>query len=180
MSDHGKHDDHDSDLLEDLGYETADVNYTAKGLSALSFGFIAFIIGSFVIAWLFWTAADRVKFFQSPRSEPTARRPLPPEAPLLQSNITAVEDMVDLRKEERAKMDEMKWADDHKSAVIPVEDAMEIVLARGLPTRANPHVPSDYDQVLPNDVTVSGVKSESLDGGEKTMQSTQEHMGGTE
>ena len=151
MSDHGHEPETsmDNDLLEDLGYETTDVDLRGKVISWHAFAFVAFIAFSFGVAWLYWTVADRSDgnpYFMSPKKpENVARRELPPEVPLLQSNITAAKDMHVLREQEAERMNKAEWIDgSRKAAIIPVENAIEIVAHRGLPTRPGAGVPSDY------------------------------------
>lgn len=149
MSDHDKNEMHDDDLLDEMGYEQADMDLSGGTVSKVSLTFIVFIIASLGVSWLYWTAADRVGFFKSPENQRNVeRRELPPEVPILQSNITAHEDMVSLRKVEEAKLNAVGWNEDSDTAKIPVENAIEILAARGLPTRANPGMPDDYEHVV--------------------------------
>lgn len=148
MSDHGHGHGHepDVDVLEEMGYETTDINLNRKSVTALSFWFIAFIAFSFGVAWLYFTVYGRVTGFFGPDQKPqeVVRRELPPEVPLLQSNRTAAKDMHDLAADEKTRMSEAGWNEGEVTARIPVSAAIDIVASRGLPTRAGAKIPDDY------------------------------------
>lgn len=141
---HDPLDDRDMDLLEEMGYEPTDTaSESPIGQYTLwFFGFLAVMMG---VSFLFLTVADRVQGFKFTQQR-DERRVLPPEGtPLLQSNVTAHKDMKDLRKEELEKLNASGWTDElQDTAKIPVNRAMEIVVDRGLPTRAGAGVPDDY------------------------------------
>jgi len=64
-------------------------------------------------------------------------------APLLQSNITAKKDTVDLRKKEADKLATYGWANKEKTAAkIPVEEAMNMVASQGKLPRWAPAAPA--------------------------------------
>lgn len=144
--DHGHEPEQDLDLLADMGYERSDFNLTAPALSKLSIGFLVFIGACFVAAWLVWDVLDRTDYFKaSPKPVNAARRQLPKEVPLLQSNATAKKDMEDLRALEETKLNASEWTNESRTvAKIPVESAIELVAKRGMPTRANAGIPSEY------------------------------------
>ena len=154
MSDHEKHDDHglnDGDLLEEMGYEQTDMDLRGSTVSKVSIWFIVFIAASFGFSWFYWTAIDRVGggFFTSPEETRNVnRRELPETVPILQSNATAHEDMVTLRAEEEGKLNAAEWNEDGATAKIPVDNAIEILAARGLPTRDDPGTPDDYEHIV--------------------------------
>ncbi len=148
MSDHGhgNEPEKDLDLLADMGYEKSDFNLSAPVMTKLSIGFFGFIAVCFVAAWLFWDGIDRTDYFKkADKPENTARRQLPKEIPLIQSNATAKKDMEDLRKLEQQKLTASGWANESKTiAKIPVSSAIDLIVEKGLPTRANPGVPAEY------------------------------------
>lgn len=175
MSDHGP-EKLDYDLLEDMGYETSDVDLSAKTVSWVSGGLVAFIVASLFIAWWFFVGIGRVTGFGvDPKETEVVRRELPPEVPLLQSNATVQEDMVALRREENAKLNAAEWNEGGRTAKIPVANAIEIVANRGLPTRTGAGIPGDYDLTIrdrepmsvmdmPKDEALGG-QSDEEDGG---------------
>ena len=131
----------DLDVLEELGYEPTDeaVNSPVGKFTAWFFIFIGVMI---VMAWTFYTVADRVDGFKFNQDRPT--RVMPPDGtPLLQSNITAHADMEKLRHEEHEKLESYKKNPETGNYQIPIEKAMDIVVERGVPTRANAGVPED-------------------------------------
>lgn len=144
---HGHNHDQDMDLLEGMGYEPRDMDLSGKTVGLNVIALVVFIVASFVIAWWFLVLYGRTTgFFREP-GQPVnvARRQLPPEVPRLQSNTTAKLDMVKLRTEEAAKLNAVEWTDTSKThARIPVENAIEILAHRGLPTRSGAKVPADY------------------------------------
>lgn len=150
MSDHG-HDEKpvDMDLLEEMGYEPTDVNLERKPVTWVTIGFVGFIGFSIFVSWLFWTAADRVEFFKSPDNRVERRRMPARDIPLVQSNVTAKKDMHDLRALEKEKLNATGWVEGEEGvAKIPVADAMRILAERGVPTRENAGLPSDYKPVV--------------------------------
>ncbi len=150
---HGHGNEPDVDVLEEMGYETTDINLNRGTVGWLSFWFIAFIAFCFLVAWLYFTLYGRVTGFFGPDQKPqeVVRRQLPPAVPLLQSNRTAAKDMHELREEELVKLNALEWNEDRKTAKIPVTDAIEILAERGLPTRANAGIPADYVDRAPVD-----------------------------
>jgi hypothetical protein len=142
MSDH--HDDietRDLDLLEEMGYEPTDEAAQSPVGKYTAYFFIFFAV---MVACVYATMGvlDRVGEF-SFKQERSARV-MPPSGTLLQSNVTAHGDMVKLREAEKNAAS--TYAHDEKTGTykIPVEQAMKIVVERGLPTRPNAGVPEDY------------------------------------
>lgn len=126
----------DVDVLMEMGYEPID-EAGGSNISKMSAWFFGFFIFSLFLSWGFIAVADRVpgmKFTQERQP-----RPMMPgkDVPLLQSNATAAKDMYDLRKIEVEKSTAMGWNDaGQKSAKVPVDTAMEIVVKRGLPYKS--------------------------------------------
>ncbi|MCU0316882.1 MAG: hypothetical protein MUC92_09845 [Fimbriimonadaceae bacterium] len=122
------------DVLEEMGYERSDVPVEAlRKPTAIFFG------GSilcFLIAWGFVAVVDR-SMVVTPTDAEIERKVSPPEGtPILQSNITAKKDMVQLRAIEREKATKLEINPENPNvATIPIDDAMRIVTERGLPSR---------------------------------------------
>ncbi|MES1227962.1 MAG: hypothetical protein ABUL72_04775, partial [Armatimonadota bacterium] len=96
------------------------------------------------VAWGVIGLVDRTQV-TAPHDAALKRSLMPPvSAPLLQSDITAKEDIETLREEEEKKMNHTGWIEKEPGyAQIPVETAMKIVEERGLPTRPNAKEPED-------------------------------------
>lgn len=145
MSDHTENHNENLDVLENLGYEQSDIDASPKVLTTHSAIFLGFIIFSFGMAWITLSVLDRADSFKFGRANTEVQRTPPDEAPLLQSNITAKKDMVDLRHKEEEKLNSYEEVEDHPGTYkIPVKKAMEIVAERGLPTSADASIPEDY------------------------------------
>ncbi|MCB0826480.1 MAG: hypothetical protein KDC26_09840 [Armatimonadetes bacterium] len=146
MSDHHDPlDDRDFDVLEELGYEPVDINASGKNVFANFAAVFVFFLAMAAVSWYFLVAVDRSDSLTI-KTPPQQERPRVPEAPapLLQSNITAQKDMVMLRREENEKLNALEVTEDKKAVKIPVDQAMDILAEKGLPTRANAGTPEDY------------------------------------
>jgi hypothetical protein len=133
MRDHSKEPD-DKNLLEEMGYEPTDIK--SQVLPRTTGIFFLFVIVSFGLSWLFIyiVAPDMAIVPDASRLE--RKRVPPPEAPLVQSSMTAKKDMIELAREETAKATTYAWTDRNNGKVrIPIDQAMEIVARDGLPER---------------------------------------------
>jgi hypothetical protein len=132
----------DKNLLEEMGYEPMDVDPGAfpRGTAV----FAVWLAATVGIAWLFtaWLSPTTVR---PPADEALNRRAEPPPGvPRVQSNVTALQDMKDLRARESERVNGYGWSDRKSGrAYIPVELAMEKVLRDGLPTRPGARMPED-------------------------------------
>ena len=132
------------DPLTDLGYEPRDVNVGALGKWTIGlFGFIAI---SIVISWFVIAGANcgPVKFdglgaSYSGHPDQFKARKIPGEPyPLLQNNVTAKADIMDVRREEETRLHGYGWANTAKSrATLPVDKAIELIALRGAPKTGN-------------------------------------------
>jgi hypothetical protein len=116
-------------------YERSDVN--VRGI--LGFG-LGLVIAAAVIHLLMWWLLDALAIreaAQEPPPSPLAVRPgqsVPPE-PRLQ--ISPPRDMQELRAAEETLLHSYGWVDQQAGVVrIPIERAMQVLVERGLPTRA--------------------------------------------
>lgn len=134
MSDHHTHDDLDlqSPVHEGSGHETTDISTRPL---------VLFLIG-LVVSLVLVLAVLRVQFsfFEAdqdlPQPGPTPLPALadgPRREPTIQKAPEA--DMDELRAEDKARLNTLQWNDPGKTAVIPIDDAMKIVVTKGLPTR---------------------------------------------
>lgn len=141
MSDHNNEplEERDWELLEEMGYEPTDepASSPVGKYTAAFFIFLGVMIG---ISFGFLQVADRVDGFKFGQKRERAIMP-PDGTPLLQSNVTAWGDMKKLRAEEKTKMHGYAENPEDGTYRIPIEKAMEIVVDRGLPTRAGAEVP---------------------------------------
>jgi hypothetical protein len=124
------HDDH-------VHHERTDVNVS---------GVLLFAVGLFVVAavvhlliWVLFGFFDSREAVRRAREYPLAaaqENQVPPE-PRLQTNPR--EDMRELRDREDEVLTSYGWVDKHAGiARIPIEEAMKIVVERGLPARQVP------------------------------------------
>lgn len=143
MHDHGHNPDIDKDLLEQLGYEGRDVQVDWRiGSSAVLFFVSVFVaIG---VAWSVIGLVDRTQH-SAPTAQRMQRPMMPPKnVPMLQSDVTAKKDMEVLRSEEHKMMESSGWMkEDPGFARMPVDQAMQVVAQRGLPTRADAKDPEE-------------------------------------
>ncbi len=99
----------------------------------------ALLTGGLMIALLVWTLLHFLLIWSAPRAMPefplaqSQARRLPPE-PRLQTNPRG--DLLELRQKEDRILNSYGWIDrDAGIARIPIERAMELTAARGLPSR---------------------------------------------
>ncbi len=141
------------DPLVELGYEIRDVN--TNGLLKGTIGFFLFTIASGVIGFVIFRLLFTAGF--STAAEPTRLIPQAPN-PIVQSNITAKTDIMDLRQQEDAKLNgPIGWVDASKTKLhIPIERAMDIIAERGVP-KTGADVPAQSKGHTPD--TTIGEKS---------------------
>jgi hypothetical protein len=129
---HAAHDDGDHN--PGVHHETTDVNISAIILSG-----VALIVSAVLISFVVWVL---FKYFESREARRlTPEYPLaatqairvPPE-PRLQTNPR--EDLQDLRAQENQILNSYGWIDKNTGVVrIPIDEAMKLVVQRGLPSR---------------------------------------------
>lgn len=119
MSDHHAKLDHDDDrsLSEEMGFEVRDMDTAMAGKAAVWF----FIFVGVMLA-LAAGSMIAIRAFEGPSNATDEFRRLPEQPnPLLQSNATAWQDMVDLRAKEKAGL---KAEGDEPVLEIPIDEAM--------------------------------------------------------
>jgi hypothetical protein len=133
MSDsHENKNKQDENLLEGLGYEEEDLDVTQSpkvftGLFVSLTVTVALCLVIFV-----WIAPDLTFRGYTPESQIERTRMPEAPAPLLQSNITAKQDTIDLKKLENEKKNTWGWAtQDQRFAKVPVDQAIEKVGSTG-------------------------------------------------
>jgi hypothetical protein len=133
MRDHEyREDGRPEDLLQELGYETQDIQYGKFAVyGAYFFGFLFLcVISGFAI--MYFMSPTKLVGGRTADYEPKVKAPL--SAPLLQSNITARTDIMSLRRKETAAMTTPMIIDQARGIYrIPVKDAIDIIAQRGLP-----------------------------------------------
>jgi len=115
------------------GYEVRDVN--ARGVTILAVGLSAIVVVAMALMVVLfdWLAARAARGQQPPLSLAGAPDALPPD-PRLQAH--PARDLAAMRAEEQATLDGYAWVDREAGIVsIPIQEAMERVVARGLPVR---------------------------------------------
>jgi hypothetical protein len=129
---HAAHDDGDHNA--GIHHETTDVNISAIILSG-----VALIVSAVLISFVVWVL---FKYFESREARRVAPEyPLaatqevrvPPE-PRLQTDPR--QDLQDLRAQENQILNSYGWIDKNTGVVrIPIDEAMKLVVQRGLPSR---------------------------------------------
>ncbi len=124
---HTSGDEKREDPLVDMGYETKDLNIS--GIAKASIGFFGFIVFSLVAAALImvWVYNWRAGILARTRPPVTP----PPPFPLLQNNVEARTDLMDLRQHEQLILT-TKGTNKDGSLRIPVADAMKIIAREGI------------------------------------------------
>jgi len=114
------------------GYEKSDANPS----SLLRFGFVLLV--TLVLAWgaskWIFDYFDRVQSLGPPPTPFEQGRPVPP---LPQLQVHPVQDLEQFRAGQEKALDSYGWVDQSRGIVhIPIGRAMDLLLERGLPTRA--------------------------------------------
>lgn len=124
----------DLSLLEEMGYEPQDVDVKHMPVHA-----IALFVSILVVLGLSYLIMLVINPDSVGRRDAEQFRSMPEEPnPLLQTNVTAQLDMVQLREREHEVMHGYGWSDlEGGKAHVPVDRAMEMVLEEGLPTRGS-------------------------------------------
>ncbi len=117
-----------------IGYEQSDVN--ARGVLIFAAALLAVGIVIHVLIWLLFLVFDtrqaRGQTLQYPLAVQQEQR-LPPE-PRLQTNPR--QDLLDMRAAEDQILTSYRWVDRNAGVVrIPIDQAMKLVVERGLPAR---------------------------------------------
>lgn len=136
MRDHQyREDGRPEDLLQELGYETQDIQYgkfARYGVFFLAF-FLLMIVSGFLIMFLMTST----KLSGGRTVDYTPKTQAPPSTPLLQTNITARTDIRSLRMKETEALTTPAVKDErHGSYRIPIDQAIELTAERGLPKTA--------------------------------------------
>ena len=143
--------------MTEQGYEGRDVK--TDGLWKHAVAMYIFIGLSCLAAYIFLKGFD-AKQASAPAPE-TLERARVPEGndPLLQSNVTAMKDMKDLRHEERVKTETYRWIDEEAGVVgIPVEAAMDAMLEEGFPVMDTSETVEDIVDDLTTDQSEEAVQ----------------------
>ena len=127
------------------GHETADVNVWAVG----KFGVALVILCVIALGMLL----GLMKFFQS--REATSKAPTVDPVKLFpepQLQKTPVQDLQAVRTEEEKMLTGYGWVDPQKGLVrIPIDQAIDVLAKRGLPSRTQPPVSTVNDVTVPTE-----------------------------
>jgi len=117
------------DPLVELGYEVRDLNTVA--IRNATIGFFIFTFASVAIGFGVYRVMNPTVFHQQP---PTNRVIASAPYPMVQTNMTAKTDIMDIRQHETSVLTApIGWADEQKTHLhLPIDRAMEIVVAKGL------------------------------------------------
>lgn len=150
MHDHSPEDEIPVAELQRMGYDPRDVTIAPlqKGL----FGFIIFTtvtiaLAVFVYKYLDYLARTGAVQVEPPQlTQETVFRE-PPQAPLLQSDTTVKTDIHTLLTREDQLLNGYGWVDEEKAiARVPIGQAMDMLLARGLKTPGGSNSPEEGRQ----------------------------------
>jgi hypothetical protein len=123
------------DPLVEIGYEVRDLNTVA--IRNATIGFFVFAIGSALIGFACYRVMNPTVFEPST----TSNRVVPAAPyPLIQSNMAAKIDIMDIRQHETKELTApIGWTDSSKTHLhVPIERAMDIIAKNGLkPTGAS-------------------------------------------
>lgn len=134
MSAHG---DPSSNRNEDVTFETTDVATKPVVLSVLSLAVFT-VIFTIVGHYVFFGFAAREEA-SSPPANPLASEHAVKEPPAPRLQVDAVGDLKAFRAEQAAIIGRLAWVDESAGVVqVPIERAMELLLAKGLPARSGP------------------------------------------
>jgi hypothetical protein len=126
-------------------------------------GFVVFLglmlVVTFIVVWLVMRVLLHVSFSSDGVPSPFAGSVVVPEPqiqPSTNHNTLDWQDLAAFRADENRKLTESAWiGPDKKFARIPIEDAMNALLAQGLPTRQGPPAGGPAD--LPVDGGAGGL-----------------------
>ena len=117
------------------GYETRDVNF--KGLMRANLIFAAFAIGSAAIGYLLYIYWANPSIYHNP--DRAVERIIPKDPfPLLQDNMTAKTDIMDMRQAEDHRLGGAPVQKEDGSYTIPIEAAKTLVLEGAKPGFVSP------------------------------------------
>ncbi len=139
----------DYDELRRMGYDRRDVSL--KSFNKMIFWFFAITTAFIPLTWGIIWGLERVFGNRLP-AKPVSLAHMQPNAPLLQSDVTVLTDIRDLRLKEEEGLAIYRWVDQSKGLVsIPIQLGMNELAKRGTfgplaapaaPTGANPGGPS--------------------------------------
>ena len=133
------------DLLQELGYETADIKY--KQFAVYGVYFFGFFFACILLGFVAMYLMSPTKLTGPRMGDYVPKTTMPLSAPLLQSNITARTDIMSLRRKESAILDTSGVVDQaHGVYRIPVDTAIDDIAresdsqraAMGLPPATAP------------------------------------------
>jgi hypothetical protein len=124
---HDEHGNEHKDLLENLGYETHDVDY--KGFTTYGMYFLGFFVACIILGFGFMWLMVPTKLSGGKMGDYVPKTTPPLATPLLQSNITARTDIMSLRRNETAVLDSSAVVDKaHGVYRVPVDQAIDDVV----------------------------------------------------
>jgi hypothetical protein len=119
------------------GYETTDISVT--GIAWLGAGFLVLAIVGVGVLWVAFNFLASLLAPTAPTS-PLATIPQVPPGPNLQ--VSPPTDMQRLLAREQSLLTQYAWVNQQQGVVrIPIDQAMKLILQRGLPTRPNAGLP---------------------------------------
>lgn len=164
------------DLLQELGYETQDIQYkkfARFGAYFFGFFFICIILGFVFVALMSPTGLRGGRM-----ADYVPKTVAPTSTPFLQSNITSRTDIMSLRRKETEQLTTSGPVDQAKGIYrIPVDNAIDIIAQRGLP-KTPPMQTGGSAPAGDNGQTVSSGNSPAVRGDSATSSSNPGGNGG--
>lgn len=136
---HSGHDPKDDlTVLEKMGYDTRDI--AAERIAKIIGQSAVIVLILFLASFLTIFGVER---FTGQKIGPAASEPLEPfrrmpadPYPLVQSNRTAWRDMIEVKQNEKAKLNSYGPSETGEASRMPIDKAIAETAAEGLPTRA--------------------------------------------
>ncbi|MGH9717999.1 MAG: hypothetical protein ACRD4R_14910 [Candidatus Acidiferrales bacterium] len=151
-----KHNHNEETPDASAGYEKRDASIS----TLLQFGFwlaVVIVITLFAMAWAF-NYFSRVAPLGAPAAPSAVVNPNVrelPSGPMLQA--TPHQDLVDFCRQQERRVNTYGWVDRQQGIVrIPISRAMDLILAKGLPTRPASEAPTGAAAPDPSRPTVAG------------------------
>jgi hypothetical protein len=164
------------DLLQELGYETQDIQYKKFAVyGAYYFGFFFMCI---LLGFVFVYFMSPTKLQGGRMADFVPKTTAPTSTPFLQSNITSRTDIMSLRRNETEILTTSGPVDQAKGIYrIPIENAIDIIAQRGLP-KTPPMQTGGTAPAANGGQTVSSVNSPAVRGDSATSSSNLGGNGG--
>lgn len=118
-------------------HESFDNEIGVRNIARFGIGLGILIVVSGLVSWWVFAGLRRAEVRRDPLPSPIVQRQGTPEVPQPRLQTTPEQDLAALRAEERELLEGYAWLDRDAGVVrVPVALSIELLLQRGLPTRA--------------------------------------------